>query len=337
MRTRYMLLVHLRARRPDGRAAAGIEQAELDSDRVRHFAHDAAERIDLAHQMALGDSADRRIAGHLGDQVEVHRDHGGAQAHAGAGPRRLAAGVAGADDHDVVTLSLHCYHCSSAMRILIIGGGGASMRWPGSWRNRPVFGVRGARESGHRTGRRHAYRHGRDYLEPPKRSTRTSPSWDRKRRWWLAWWIVPRARPHDRRTGPRTPPNWKAARFSQRTFCVQSGIPTARIRHSGQLQPRRGRRSTRFGFPVVLKADGLAAGKGVIIAHDRAEAEAALSSLKGRLVIEEFLTGEEVSFIVLCDGRDMLPLAPTQDHKAVFDGDTGPNTGGMGAYCDAAF
>jgi phosphoribosylamine--glycine ligase len=86
---------------------------------------------------------------------------------------------------------------------------------------------------------------------------------------------------------------------------------------------------------VVLKADGLAAGKGVVVAHNAAEAEAALATLQGRLVIEEFLSGEEVSFIALCDGRDALPLAASQDHKAVFDGDVGPNTGGMGAYCDA--
>jgi phosphoribosylamine--glycine ligase len=92
----------------------------------------------------------------------------------------------------------------------------------------------------------------------------------------------------------------------------------------------------RFGFPVVLKADGLAAGKGVVIAHNRAEAESALAMLTGRLVVEEFLRGEEVSFIALCDGHNVVPLAPTQDHKAVFDGDTGPNTGGMGAYCDSA-
>jgi len=92
----------------------------------------------------------------------------------------------------------------------------------------------------------------------------------------------------------------------------------------------------RFGYPVVLKDNGLAAGKGVVIAHDAAEAEAALSTLQGRLVIEEFLQGEEVSFIAICDGRDVLPLAPTQDHKAVFDGDQGPNTGGMGAYSDPA-
>jgi phosphoribosylamine--glycine ligase len=91
----------------------------------------------------------------------------------------------------------------------------------------------------------------------------------------------------------------------------------------------------RFSYPVVVKADGLAAGKGVIIAHDRTEAEAAIDSLPGRLVIEEFLAGEEVTFIALCDGRNAIPLEPTQDHKAVFDGDSGPNTGGMGAYCDS--
>ncbi len=92
-----------------------------------------------------------------------------------------------------------------------------------------------------------------------------------------------------------------------------------------------------FRFPLVLKADGLAGGKGVIIAQDRAEAEQGITRLMaagGRLVIEEFLEGEEVSFIVLSDGTDILPLEATQDHKAVFDGDKGPNTGGMGAYSD---
>jgi len=91
----------------------------------------------------------------------------------------------------------------------------------------------------------------------------------------------------------------------------------------------------RFRFPVVIKADGLAAGKGVIIAADRAEGERAIETLGPRLVVEEYLEGEEVSFIALCDGRDVLPFAPTQDHKRVNDGDTGPNTGGMGAYCDS--
>jgi phosphoribosylamine--glycine ligase len=117
-------------------------------------------------------------------------------------------------------------------------------------------------------------------------------------------------------------------------FFVQSQIPTAGFVTADTPEEAR-RALDRFGFPVVLKADGLAAGKGVVIAHDRAEAEAALATLTGRLVVEEFLSGEEVSFIALCDGRDALPLAATQDHKAVNDGDTGPNTGGMGAYCDS--
>jgi phosphoribosylamine---glycine ligase len=118
-----------------------------------------------------------------------------------------------------------------------------------------------------------------------------------------------------------------------KNFFVQRSIPTADY----TTVPTTAEAAAvldRFGFPVVLKADGLAAGKGVVIARDRGEAEAALATLKGPIVVEEFLTGEEVSFIALCDGRDVLPLAPTQDHKAVFDGDTGPNTGGMGAYCD---
>ncbi len=98
------------------------------------------------------------------------------------------------------------------------------------------------------------------------------------------------------------------------------------------------------GAPIVIKADGLAAGKGVILAQDLGVAEAAVRDmLTGgafgaaghRVVIEEFLTGEEASFIVMADGQRVLPLASSQDHKAVGDGDTGPNTGGMGAYSPA--
>jgi phosphoribosylamine--glycine ligase len=123
-----------------------------------------------------------------------------------------------------------------------------------------------------------------------------------------------------------------------KSFMRQRRIPTAEfvtVDNSDDARKALGR----FGFPVVLKADGLAAGKGVVIAQDREEAEAALGTegaLRGRLVVEEFLRGEEVSFIALCDGRDVAPLEPTQDHKAVFDGDAGPNTGGMGAYCDSS-
>jgi len=100
----------------------------------------------------------------------------------------------------------------------------------------------------------------------------------------------------------------------------------------------------RVGAPIVIKADGLAAGKGVIIAATVPEAIAAVTDmLQGnafgdaghRVVIEEFLRGEEASFIVMCDGKHVLPMATSQDHKARDDGDTGPNTGGMGAYSPA--
>jgi phosphoribosylamine--glycine ligase len=101
---------------------------------------------------------------------------------------------------------------------------------------------------------------------------------------------------------------------------------------------------TRTGAPIVIKADGLAAGKGVIIARTCEEAVAAVrdmlsgnafGSAGSRVVIEEFLTGEEASFLVITDGKKIIPLASAQDHKAVFDGDLGPNTGGMGAYSPA--
>ena len=95
--------------------------------------------------------------------------------------------------------------------------------------------------------------------------------------------------------------------------------------------------------PIVVKADGLAAGKGVVVAETRAQAEAAIDACfagafgqaGAEVVIEEFLDGEEVSFFALCDGKTALPLATAQDHKRVGDGDTGPNTGGMGAYSPA--
>ena len=98
------------------------------------------------------------------------------------------------------------------------------------------------------------------------------------------------------------------------------------------------------GAPIVVKADGLAAGKGVIVAETLAEAEAAVRDMLAgnafgeaghKVVIEEFLQGEEASFIVICDGTNILPMATSQDHKRVGEGDTGPNTGGMGAYSPA--
>jgi phosphoribosylamine--glycine ligase len=126
----------------------------------------------------------------------------------------------------------------------------------------------------------------------------------------------------------------EGSKIYAKQFFERTGIPTARFA-SAETPEEATRALDRFDYPVVLKADGLAAGKGVIIAPDRATAEAAIRSLAGRMVIEEFLVGEEVSFIALSDGRNIVPLAPAQDHKAAFDGDQGPNTGGMGAYCDS--
>ena len=124
---------------------------------------------------------------------------------------------------------------------------------------------------------------------------------------------------------------------------VRFGVPTAAYTAVESL-PDALTALDRFSYPLVLKADGLAAGKGVIIVQDRQEAVRTLQALMSgdlvgaagkRIVLEEFLAGEEVSFIALSDGQTVLPLAPTQDHKAVFDADQGPNTGGMGAYCDS--
>jgi phosphoribosylamine--glycine ligase len=126
-------------------------------------------------------------------------------------------------------------------------------------------------------------------------------------------------------------------------FLVRHGIPTAGYATFTALDPALAHLRER-GAPIVVKADGLAAGKGVIIAKTLAEAEAAVRDMLAgnafgaaghRVVIEEFLDGEEASFIVMADGEHALPMATSQDHKRVGDGDTGPNTGGMGAYSPA--
>jgi phosphoribosylamine---glycine ligase len=121
-------------------------------------------------------------------------------------------------------------------------------------------------------------------------------------------------------------------------LCARRGIPTAAYeRHDDAASARAA--LDRFGTPVVVKADGLAAGKGVTVAMTRAEAESALAAIFAEagaaVVIEAFLTGEEVSLFVLTDGTTIVPFGTAQDHKRVGDGDTGPNTGGMGAYSPA--
>lgn len=126
----------------------------------------------------------------------------------------------------------------------------------------------------------------------------------------------------------------EGSKIFAKDFFRRYRIPTAEFVAATSREDAR-RELARFRYPVVIKTDGLAAGKGVIIAENREEAERAVESLGPQLVIEEFLEGEEVSFIALSDGHDILPLAPAQDHKRVNDGDTGPNTGGMGAYSDS--
>jgi phosphoribosylamine--glycine ligase len=132
-----------------------------------------------------------------------------------------------------------------------------------------------------------------------------------------------------------------------KAFMARHGIPTARHATFTDAAAAHAHIEAE-GAPVVVKADGLAAGKGVVVAATRAEAHAAVDDMLGgnalgvqhnaegaRVVIEEFMAGEEASFIVVADGAHVLPLATSQDHKRIFDGDQGPNTGGMGAYSPA--
>lgn len=125
-------------------------------------------------------------------------------------------------------------------------------------------------------------------------------------------------------------------------LCLEAGIPTADFARFDALEPALAHVYA-HGAPIVIKADGLAAGKGVVVAQSLEEAEEALEMMfagglgqaGAEVVIEEFMVGEEVSFFALCDGKTALPLASAQDHKRVGEGDTGPNTGGMGAYSPA--
>jgi len=130
--------------------------------------------------------------------------------------------------------------------------------------------------------------------------------------------------------------------FAKR-FMKRHGIPTAEYETFGDATAAHDYVNRR-GAPIVVKADGLAAGKGVVVARTLAEAHAAIDAMLvddrmgdagARVVIEEFLDGEEASFIVMCDGQHVLALASSQDHKRLRDGDEGPNTGGMGAYSPA--
>ncbi len=144
--------------------------------------------------------------------------------------------------------------------------------------------------------------------------------------------------------GPnRIPAQLEGSKGFTKDLCAKVGIPTARyVRASDKLAAEAALGD--FPLPVVIKADGLAAGKGVIIAETGEEAQAALDEMfsggfgtaGSALVIEEYMEGEEVSFFALTDGETIFPFGSAQDHKRVGEGDTGPNTGGMGAYSPAS-
>jgi phosphoribosylamine--glycine ligase len=135
----------------------------------------------------------------------------------------------------------------------------------------------------------------------------------------------------------------EASKDFAKAFMARHRIPTARYATFASSREAKAYVDAQ-GAPIVVKADGLAAGKGVVVAATREEAHAAIDRIMderslgdagNRVVIEEFLEGEEASFIVMCDGTHVLPLATSQDHKRLRDGDEGPNTGGMGAYSPA--
>lgn len=134
----------------------------------------------------------------------------------------------------------------------------------------------------------------------------------------------------------------EASKSFTKEICDAANAPTAAYGHFTDADAAKTYVRTQ-GAPIVVKADGLAAGKGVIVAMDEAEALAAIDDMFGgafggagaEVVIEEFMEGEEASFFVLCDGETVLPIGTAQDHKRVGEGDTGPNTGGMGAYSPA--
>jgi phosphoribosylamine--glycine ligase len=134
----------------------------------------------------------------------------------------------------------------------------------------------------------------------------------------------------------------EASKGFTKEICDAAGVPTAAWARFSDAEDAKAHVREK-GAPIVVKADGLAAGKGVVVAGSVAEAEAAVEDMFGggfgaagaEVVIEEFMTGEEASFFVLCDGTDVLAIGTAQDHKRVGEGDTGPNTGGMGAYSPA--
>ena len=135
----------------------------------------------------------------------------------------------------------------------------------------------------------------------------------------------------------------EGSKVFSKEFMRKYGIPTAEARACSSVDEAKSALKE-FGYPAVLKVDGLAAGKGVVIVESKKQAEEYLNlvfeekkfgNAASRILVEEFLVGDEISFLVITDGKKMVPLAPAKDYKKAFDGDTGPNTGGMGAHSPA--
>ncbi len=135
----------------------------------------------------------------------------------------------------------------------------------------------------------------------------------------------------------------ESSKIFTKNLLEKYGVPTAKFVSFEDAHDAKNYLKTQLNGPIVVKADGLAVGKGVVVAKNRAEALAGVDEVlgiasqtvqndAGRVVIEEFMSGEEVSFFALCDGESLLPLIEVQDHKRAFDGDRGPNTGGMGCF-----
>ena len=172
---------------------------------------------------------------------------------------------------------------------------------------------------------------------------RSTWSWSGpRRRWWPAWPTIS-APPASASSGRRkSAARLEGSKGFTKDLCARYGIPTAAYGRFTDLAAASDYVRAQ-GAPIVVKADGIAAGKGVTVAMTVDEALAAVEACLGgafgaagaEVVIEEFLDGEEASFFCLCDGRTALPFGTAQDHKRVGDGDTGPNTGGMGAYSPA--
>ena len=182
-----------------------------------------------------------------------------------------------------------------------------------------------------------------DWSSLPRERRSCLRSWARRRRWPTASWMSFAPKGLEIFGPSKRAAQLEASKDFAKAFMVKHGIPTAAYQTFTDAALAHAYIDAQ-GAPIVIKADGLAAGKGVVVAMSAVEAHEAVDSMLvankmgaagARVVIEEYLAGEEASFIVMIDGRHVLAMASSQDHKRLLDGDRGPNTGGMGAYSPA--